>query len=70
MFPLIIFIRHLYGGVADWRTVLAKNSWCEEECKPIIIHFCMNVIPYINLFFHCRFELFNLVNNVPKATGT
>jgi hypothetical protein len=35
--PAVIFIRRLYGGMADWRNVLGKNGCCEEECKPIII---------------------------------
>jgi hypothetical protein len=69
-----------------WRNVLGKSACCEEKFTSFIIRdadkalhllpqgtlstFCTSASIYANVFFHCRLELFNLVNNVPKVVGS
>jgi hypothetical protein len=69
-----------------WQAVLGKSGCCEEKFTSLIIrdadkvlhllpqgtlsNFCTSAHINANLFFHCRLELFNLVNNVPKVAGS
>jgi hypothetical protein len=69
-----------------WQAVLGKSGCCEEKFTSLIIrdadkalylmpqgtlsNFCTSAHINANLFFHCRSELFNLVNNVPKVAGS